>query len=198
MGVPYGTSYWQVGESSEQNGYFKMALTKYNRDLLRAKEKAGVEFGINKEDVSYIVSQAWTHSFACVVQNKSAIADCGWNPLNFNCLVHPEIIATRYTRGGLGSGGSNSCSNKEGRNDNDCREDVMISAEGLQLVEEQMNLSEGVSGSLINTLLEKRDRNDARNGINFEEIRLKRIETSKQIVVAKKKRCTSGLHVLCQ
>ncbi len=197
VGVPYGTSYWQVGDSSKQNGCFTMALTKKKCDLLRAKELAGVEFGINKEDVTHIVFQAWTHSFARVVQNKSAIADCGWNPLNYNCLLHPEIVATRYARGGLGSGGSNSFSNKEGSNDNDGREDVMIPEEGLQLVE-QMNLSEGVSGSLINTLLEKRDRDDARNGITAEEVRLKRIETSKQIVVSKKKRYTSGLHVSCQ
>jgi hypothetical protein len=26
LGVPYGTHLWQVGDSSEQNGYFKMAL----------------------------------------------------------------------------------------------------------------------------------------------------------------------------
>ena len=28
IGVPYGTSYWQVGDSKEQNGSFKMALTR--------------------------------------------------------------------------------------------------------------------------------------------------------------------------
>lgn len=180
VGVPYGTSYWQVGDSSEQNGCFKMELTKYKRDL--------------------IVSQAWAHSFARIVQNKSAIADRGWNPLNYNCLLHPEIVATRYRGGGgLGGGGCNDCSNDQecSDEDNDSREDVMIPAEGLDLVE-QLNLSEGVCGSLINTLLEKRDRDDARNGINHEEIRLKRIETSKQIVIDKKKRYTAGLHVSCQ
>jgi hypothetical protein len=26
IGLPYGTSYWQVGDSTEQNGCFKMAL----------------------------------------------------------------------------------------------------------------------------------------------------------------------------
>lgn len=189
-----------MGDSREQNGCFKMALTKYKRGLLRAKELAGLEFGINKEDVTYLVSQAWTHSFARVAQNKSAIADRGWNPLNYNCLLHPEIVATRYNReqGLGGGGGSNSCSNEGGSSDDDGREDdVMIPAEGLQLVD-QMNLLQGVSGSLINTLLEKRNRDDARNGINFEEIRLKRIETSKQIVADKKKRYTSGLHVACQ
>jgi hypothetical protein len=44
--------YWQVGDSSKQNGCFKMALTRYKRELLRRKELAGVEFGINKEDIT--------------------------------------------------------------------------------------------------------------------------------------------------
>jgi hypothetical protein len=28
IGLPYGTSYWQVRDSSEQNGCFKMAFTR--------------------------------------------------------------------------------------------------------------------------------------------------------------------------
>jgi hypothetical protein len=81
-------SYWQVGESSEQNGCFKMMLTKYKRKLLQCKELAGVKFAIKKEDITYIVSQAWADSFARDAHNKSAMADCGWNPLNYNCLLH--------------------------------------------------------------------------------------------------------------
>jgi hypothetical protein len=38
VGVPYGTSYWQVGDSNEKNGCFKMALTSYKRELLRRRE----------------------------------------------------------------------------------------------------------------------------------------------------------------
>jgi hypothetical protein len=37
IGLPYGTSYWQVGDSSEQNGCFKMALTKAKQDLVTKK-----------------------------------------------------------------------------------------------------------------------------------------------------------------
>ena len=33
IGVPYGCSYGQVGNSTEQNGCFKMALTKHKRNL---------------------------------------------------------------------------------------------------------------------------------------------------------------------
>jgi hypothetical protein len=152
------------------------------------QELAGVEFGINKEDITYLVSQAWADSFTHVVHNKSAIADCGWNPLNYNCLLHPEIVATRYT-GGL-AGGSNNAS--------DDREDVMVPAEqGLQVVQ-LLNLSKGSSGSLIDEILETRAYNNAQNGINLEENQRKRVETAKQIIGAKTKRYSSGLLVAAQ
>ena len=38
IGVPYGTSYWQVGDSTEQNRcYHKMAITKAKQELLTKK-----------------------------------------------------------------------------------------------------------------------------------------------------------------
>ncbi|KAI2505380.1 hypothetical protein MHU86_9086 [Fragilaria crotonensis] len=75
IGVPYGTSYWQVGDSTEQNGCFKMALTKHKRNLLRRKEECRSEFAIKKIDIVYLVHQAWLQSFARVESNKKAIAD---------------------------------------------------------------------------------------------------------------------------
>ena len=98
IGLPYGTAYWQVGDSSEQNGCFKMALTKHKRELLRRKELVGAEFAIDKQDITYIVGQAWANSFARVENNKKAIAERGWGPLNFNCLLHPEIVSTPAPR----------------------------------------------------------------------------------------------------
>mgnify|MGYP000085123147 CR=1 FL=1 len=38
IGLPYGTSYWQVGDSSEQNGSFKMKATKVKNDLTSKKK----------------------------------------------------------------------------------------------------------------------------------------------------------------
>jgi hypothetical protein len=69
--LPYGTSYWQVGNSSEQNGCFKLALTRYKRELvLRRNELVDAEFAIYKGDITYIVSKAWANSFAWVATNK--------------------------------------------------------------------------------------------------------------------------------
>ena len=86
-----------LGDLSEQNGCFKMALTRYKRELLRRKELAGVEFRINREDITLIVNQALANSFTCIVHNKSAIKDQGWHPLNYNSLLHPESAAAQYT-----------------------------------------------------------------------------------------------------
>jgi hypothetical protein len=37
VGLPYGTSYWQVGNSTEQNDYFKMELMKLKQMLVTKK-----------------------------------------------------------------------------------------------------------------------------------------------------------------
>ena len=39
IGVPYGTSLWQVGDSSEQNGSYNMALSKAKQNLIELKQK---------------------------------------------------------------------------------------------------------------------------------------------------------------
>jgi hypothetical protein len=56
IGVSCGTSYWQVGDSTEQNGCFKMVLSCYKRELLAQKESVQDKFAINKEDVVYVVA----------------------------------------------------------------------------------------------------------------------------------------------
>jgi hypothetical protein len=58
FGVPYGTSYWQVGDSTEQNGCFKMALTRHKRNLLKKKESRRAAFAIEKDDIVDLVARA--------------------------------------------------------------------------------------------------------------------------------------------
>jgi hypothetical protein len=81
IGVPYCTSYWQVGNSTKQNGCFKIALTKHKRNLLHAKAFVEQDFTLNKEDVIPVVHNAWNDSFACVKSAQNAIAERGWMPL---------------------------------------------------------------------------------------------------------------------
>jgi hypothetical protein len=64
IGLPYGTSYWQVGDSSEQNGCFKMPLTRAKQQMVSQKNDSGLEYTINKEDIVGLVQEAWKGSFA--------------------------------------------------------------------------------------------------------------------------------------
>jgi len=91
IGVPYGTSYWQVGDSAEQNGCFKMYLSIAKTALLQKKSNARLTLTIKKTDIIHIMNEAWGKSFAHVLTNLKAIAECGWGPLNYNCLTNPEI-----------------------------------------------------------------------------------------------------------
>jgi hypothetical protein len=95
IGVPYGTSYWQVGDSSEQNGSWKMAATQAKEDLVKLKLKRQMPITIEKTDVIPLTNYAWKRSFARKESNQKALCARGWNPLNYNLLLHPEIAATK-------------------------------------------------------------------------------------------------------
>ena len=45
-------------------------------------------------DLMPLINKAWNASFARRNKNLQAIADRGWNPLNYNILTMPEIRAT--------------------------------------------------------------------------------------------------------
>ena len=96
IGVPYGTSYWQVGDSSEQNGSYKMALTKSKRELVIKKQRSCFKNPrVEPYEIVMIVHEAWKKSFGRVEFNREAIAARGWYPLTRNLLDHPEIAATK-------------------------------------------------------------------------------------------------------
>ena len=94
IGVPYGTALWQVGDSSEQNGSYMMALGEYKEKLIAMKEKHELPLTISPHKIIPMVNHAWAHSFARCIQNKKAIADRGWNPLNRVLLTDDSIRRT--------------------------------------------------------------------------------------------------------
>ena len=94
LGVPYGTAYWQVGDSKEQNGSFNMAMTDAKRKLLDLKRKSCMNETIDKNDLMLLINIAWNKSFARVDKNRRAIADRGWGPYNRNILTFSHIRAT--------------------------------------------------------------------------------------------------------
>jgi len=95
LGVPYGTSYWQVGDSSEQNGSYKMEITNAKDSILAQRESTMIsDLGIMSTDIMVLVNQAWKRSFARVSENKKAVAERGWFPYNRILLDHPDLRAT--------------------------------------------------------------------------------------------------------
>ena len=95
IGIPYGTSLWQVADSKEQNGSFKIAIGKAKQRLLEKRLDMYMDSpGIYPTDIMSIVNDAWDHSFALVASNQKAIADRGWGPLNYALLDDDDIKCT--------------------------------------------------------------------------------------------------------
>ena len=94
IGVPYGTSLWQVGDSSEQNGAYKMALSRKKELLVELKEQKMMKPTIESYKIIILINYAWDHSFARPLSNKKAIADRGWFPLNRALLTNKTLRTT--------------------------------------------------------------------------------------------------------
>jgi len=173
IGLPYGTSYWQVGDSSEQNGCFKMALTRAKQELVTKKNDAGLPFAIDKTDVVGLVRAAWNRSFARVRTNIKAVTSRGWGPkaLNYNCLLHPEIQATKHGTTGK----------------------PHTLALKTTAAPEDLNLSDGLSATLIDKIVLYKNREANRNGTNADEQRRKRKETAEERLRSHDKRISAGL-----
>ena len=169
IGVPYGTSYWQVGDSSEQNGCFKMNITKAKRKLLTLKADHRQELTINKVDIVGLVNTAWDNSFANIATNKKAIYERGWYPLNYNVLLHPEIQLTQP------------------------QQNINAPTETATLPPDELNLQTGFAGTIVGRINDFCKREDVRNGIDREAQARKRKETADSHIEGHKKRITAGL-----
>ena len=95
IGVPYGTSLWQVGDSAEQNGTYKGGLTTMKKKIIAHKTKLMMpRLTIEVTEIMILVNYAWSVSFAKIPSNKKAIAERGWNPLNRNIVLDTAVRAT--------------------------------------------------------------------------------------------------------
>ena len=95
IGVPYGTSLWQVVNSKEQNGSFKIAISKAKKKIVEKRLDMRMDSpGLYATDIMTIIDEAWSQSFDNVAQNKRAIKARGWGPLNYNLLNDEDIKAT--------------------------------------------------------------------------------------------------------
>eukprot|EP00978_Attheya_sp_CCMP212_P020565 scaffold59017_cov48-Attheya_sp.AAC.1 len=92
LGVPYGTAYWQVGDSKQQNGSFKIYLTKAKMIIIRRKIELGMKvIRVEKYEIIPCVNAAFGQSFGNVEGTKTALCERGWCPLNRYLLDDPDI-----------------------------------------------------------------------------------------------------------
>jgi hypothetical protein len=95
IGVPYGTALWQVGDSFQQNGRYKMSASTKKKIMLRTRISQMIsDVEILPSDIIVIVNHAWNASFADVPGNIAAVLERGWNPLNKNLLLLEELRKT--------------------------------------------------------------------------------------------------------
>ena len=91
IGLPNGTAFWQVGDSSQQNGRFKVNIRREKEYIRNQQRMYREQIKISRFHVVLMVGLVWSKCFGDVAGNKHAILERGWNPLNRGCLVHPEI-----------------------------------------------------------------------------------------------------------
>ena len=58
----------------------------------------------------------------------------------------------------------------------------------------KLNLTRGLAGSLIASIVDVVIRDDARNGVNRDEIRQKRIASAKEVLASKRQKYSAGPH----
>ena len=95
LGVPYGTALWQVADSTQQNGRFKMLLNKKKRELFRSRiDSCQQDMYLGRTDIIPLINECWHQAYGDKNSNRRAIAERGWYPYNRNLLLHPIIRAS--------------------------------------------------------------------------------------------------------
>ena len=94
LGVPNATHLWQVGDASQLNGKYKIETYKYKRMLMKFKLRNKLKPQIEKYDIVPMVNEAVKNSFFIKDASKNAVAERGWNPLNYYLLDHPMLKDT--------------------------------------------------------------------------------------------------------
>ena len=95
IGVPYGTSLWQVADSSEQNGLFKMLLNEKKNQIFQYRLSTFTQkFHLVRTDIIPAVNYAWYPAFADRQNNIKAIKARGWYYYCRILLLNPIIRAT--------------------------------------------------------------------------------------------------------
>jgi hypothetical protein len=94
LGVPYGTSVWQLHDDKWQNGTFKMALSKAKSNFYKRKVLHGLPVEVLHCKIVVVTCDAIDGSFMNIGNTQKALSHRGMNPFNRNTLMHPDILLT--------------------------------------------------------------------------------------------------------
>ena len=94
LGVPYGTSIWQLHDDKRQNGAFKGALVDAKRKFFRKKREHGLKPEILPTEIVIVAQDAIMNSFMNLGFTLRALSHRGWYPYNRNTLMDPQIISS--------------------------------------------------------------------------------------------------------
>ena len=90
--VPYGTALWQVGNSNQQNGCFKILLTQKKKEMYqKCLNTFQQNIHLTRTDIVPLVNVTWHQAFGDIEGNCKAMTERGWGPFNKNLLLHPLI-----------------------------------------------------------------------------------------------------------
>jgi hypothetical protein len=174
IGVPYGTALWQVGDSMQQNGKYKMSTSIKKKLILRKRISQMIsDLEILPSDVIPIVNHAWNDSFANISGNRVAICERGWYPLNKNLLLLDELRQTMTADDINWENNSglypHNRKNRESRNytqDSNVpsmRNQLNLSDENATTsTSHNLNITQGVAGAAIEYLVGQRDQQSIR------------------------------------
>ena len=174
IGVPYGTSLWQVGDSTEQNGCYKMACTQFKRGLMKKKEeKMMTKPTIYPYEIMLIVNFAWSKSFANKDGNLNAICERGWYPYNRNILTYSCIRSSmthkeveeeiRSLDVNAPQRILNSSTVSQSPTDSSSYDSTFLDDQHMT---EKLNFKTGTAAYVLDTLVRETDKLNARNRIN--------------------------------
>ena len=77
IGVPYGTSKWQVGDDKRLNGRFKNGINEHKEKSIEYLMEYNLPITLTSTDIVPIINAAWAPSFGNPENGRKALAERG-------------------------------------------------------------------------------------------------------------------------
>lgn len=161
IGVPYASQWWQLADSSEVNGNYKMGTMEAKRLVFTAKQGKQLQ----KTDIIPIVNQAWKKSFARLECVKKAIVRRGWNPLNYALMTNPKLVSLFEAREKPKDPPASATAAA-----------ITVSIMGNESLSAPISVMNGTAGTYLDNIIREQMRNEGKRA----QIRKKREEEQKQ------------------